>query len=487
MKLTLKIVALFLIVACGLVGLNGYLAVQREVAFFETEVSARHEQLVVAIRPTLGDLWRSAGPGGSLEFLRYDGSERQVRTRWVWLDESADIATLPVVDRSLLIGIPQGTLTPIRYTTSEGLGLFCSYFPFSLSDGRLGALEIVESMVPRDEYTRDTILRTATLMIALVAGAGSIVGLFGVRLIGTPLQALIEKTRQVAAGNLLTPVSVRGNDELAMLATALNQMSDKLDESQKSVLKETNQRIEAMEQLRHGDRLKTLGRLASGVAHELGTPLNVISGRAGLIAGGKLDNQQVATSAETIQAEAKRMTTLVQQLLNFARRSAPKRVSSDINALIDRTLSMMQPIIANHQARVTFTDQVPSQTRAHVDPSQLQQVLSNLIMNAVQSRESDVHVQIAANLFEGASPDVVDGPSRQWVRISVIDNGVGIEEADRLHVFEPFFTTREVGKGTGLGLSIAHEIIAEHGGWMTVDSAVGKGSTFCVFLPSELQ
>ena len=138
-------------------------------------------------------------------------------------------------------------------------------------------------------------------------------------------------------------------------------------------------------------------------------------------------------------------------------------------------------------AKVTFIGQTPAEFRANVDPSQLQQVLSNLIMNAVQSRESDVHVQIAANLFEGASPDVVNGPSRQWVRISVTDDGVAIAEEDRVHVFEPFFTTREVGKGTGLGLSIAHEIIAEHGGWMTVDSVIEKGSTFCVFLPLELE
>ena len=99
MKLTIKLIFLFLIVVCGLVGLSGYLAVQREVALFEIEMSARHEQLVVAIRPDLRELWRRAGAGGSLEYMRYDGNERQVRSRWVWLDNTADVATLPVVDR----------------------------------------------------------------------------------------------------------------------------------------------------------------------------------------------------------------------------------------------------------------------------------------------------------------------------------------------------------------------------------------------------
>ena len=176
----------------------------------------------------------------------------------------------------------------MRYLSADGIGLYCSYFPFALPDGRLGALEIAESLVPRDQYTRDTIVRTVTLMAAMVGATGLVVALFGVKIIGQPLQALIEKTKRVAEGDMTTPVYVGGNDELSMLAKALNQMGEKLHESQQQVLKEAAQRIEAMEQLRHGDRLKTLGRLASGVAHELGTPLNVITGRAGLIAGGRL-------------------------------------------------------------------------------------------------------------------------------------------------------------------------------------------------------
>ncbi|MGB4738768.1 MAG: ATP-binding protein, partial [Fuerstiella sp.] len=461
------------------------LAVQREVAFFEIEMSARHEQLVVAIRPDLRELWRRAGAGGSLEYLRYDGNERQVRSRWVWLDNTADVATLPVVDREQLLDIPKGKLTAMRYLSADGIGLYCSYFPFALPDGRLGALEIAESLVPRDQYTRDTIVRTVTLMAAMVGATGLVVALFGVKIIGQPLQALIEKTQRVAEGDLTTPVYVGGNDELSMLAKALNQMGEKLHESQQQVLKEAAQRIEAMEQLRHGDRLKTLGRLASGVAHELGTPLNVITGRAGLIAGGRLQQSDVVTSAATIQSEANRMTGLIQQLLNFARRSTPNRTSLDVNTIVERTVSLVEPIATKNTAAIQIVERSLADVRVNVDAAQMQQVLSNLLINAVMSRESGVKVEVSTSLCDACRPEDSSGIGIDCVKICVADDGCGISAEDLPHVFEPFFTTRDVGKGTGLGLSIAHEIVAEHGGWMNVASVPQQGATFCVFLPVE--
>ena len=487
MKLTLKITLLFLIVACGMVGFSGYLAVRREVAFFEIEMHARHELLLVATRPTLRDLWRKAGVGGSLEYLRYDGSERQVRSRWVWLDETADHATLPVVDRALLTKMPEGRLTSLRYTLPEGSKLFCSYYPFALSDGRLGALEIAESLEPRDQYTQDTIIRTASLMAGLIAASGLLVAVFGLRLIARPLQALIDKTQRVAEGELRTPVVVDGNDELATLAAALNQMCDKLDASQQAVQRETLQRLDALEQLRHGDRLKTLGRLASGVAHELGTPLNVITGRAGLIVSGKLQTADVLKSVATIHSEATRMTSIVQQLLNFARRASPNRTPSNVNSIIERTVDLMDPFIRKQNAVVKLTARLPDEIRVNVDAGQLQQVLSNILMNAVLSKETGVTVEVRAEICEGKSPEDTKGQLMRCVRIGIADNGRGISPADLPHLFEPFFTTRDVGVGTGLGLSIAYGIVAEHNGWMTVESVPGHGSTFYVFLPAELE
>ena len=489
MKLTLKIILLMLVVACGLVGISGYLSVEREIAFFEEEMTARHARLVAAVQPMLLDAWRSAGRGGMLRFVAsIEGDEQQVRIRWVWLDETADETTRPVAPSTALAELKSGQLTSVRVRELNGAGLYGTYFPVALiGDSRRGALEMTESLGRRDQYTRSTVQRTILLMGAMIIAAMLVVGIAGLRIIGRPLQALILKTQQIAAGDLRSPVMVSGSDELSTLATALNTMSAKLDESQQAVQRESAQRIEAIEQLRHGDRLKTVGRLASGVAHELGTPLNVVSGRAGLIAGGKLGDEDVVQSAKTIQSEATRMTGIVQQLLNFARRSAPNRTLCNLNSVIDRTANLMDSIIRNKSAHLEITKQLPEAMMVNADAAQIQQVLSNLVMNALLSKDAGVNIQIAAEICDACSPEAaVSSPSRV-VRITVADDGDGISEAVLPNVFEPFFTTRDVGQGTGLGLSIAHGLVAEHGGWMTVESIVGQGTTFAVCLPVEVE
>ena len=118
--------------------------------------------------------------------------------------------------------------------------------------------------------------------------------------------------------------------------------------------------------------------------------------------------------------------------------------------------------------------------------AQMQQVFSNLLMNALLSRDSGVVVQIAAQRCMARSPESSGSEPIRCFRITVTDNGEGISDTDLPHVFEPFFTTREVGQGTGLGLSISHGIVSEHGGWMTVDSVPGEGAAFSVFLPVEV-
>ncbi len=489
MKLTLKIILLMLVVACGLVGISGYLSVQREIAFFEEEMTARHARLVGAVQPMLLDAWRSAGRGGMLRFVAsIEGDEQQVRIRWVWLDETADETTRPVAPSSALAALKLGQLTSVRVRELDGAGLYCTYFPVELiGDSRRGALEMTESLARRDQYTRSTVQRTILLMGAMIIAAMLLVGIAGLRLIGRPLQALILKTQQIAAGDLRSAVLVSGSDELATLATALNTMSAKLDESQQAVQRESAQRIEAIEQLRHGDRLKTVGRLASGVAHELGTPLNVVGGRAGLIAGGKLGDEDVVQSAKTIQSEATRMTGIVQQLLNFARRSSPNRTLCNLNSVIDRTANLMDSIIRNKSAHLEITKHLPEAMMVKADAAQIQQVLSNLVMNALLAKDSGVNIHIAAEVCDAGSPEAAASSPSRVVRVTVADDGDGISEAVLPHIFEPFFTTRDVGQGTGLGLSIAHGIVAEHGGWMTVESEGGQGTTFAVYLPVEVE
>ena len=284
-------------------------------------------------------------------------------------------------------------------------------------------------------------------------------------------------------GDLTGPVRLNSSDELAELGRSLNSMCERLSESQRAD-QEAAARLAAMEQLRHADRLKTVGRLASGIAHELGTPLNVVSGRASLIGSGKLNAEEVSASVDVIKRETDRMASLIQRLLDFARRRESQRVTADVVPIVRQTIELLDSMAQNHKVQLSLTGEQPSPAR--VDVSQLQQVLTNLIVNAIQAMPlgGTVHISVAET---NADPPVqYRHRLPKFVAISVRDEGSGIAAEDIEHIFEPFFTTKDVGEGTGLGLSIVHRIVDEHGGWIDVRSKPNEGSCFDVFLPSVM-
>jgi signal transduction histidine kinase len=304
----------------------------------------------------------------------------------------------------------------------------------------------------------------------------------GVRWVGYPLERLIEKTERIGRGDFSGPLKVKGTDELSRLSLAVNSMCDQLNEQQQTIRAESAERIAALEQLRHADRLKTVGRLAAGIAHELGTPLNVIAGRAALIAGRRLDPSEVLASASTIKAEADRITGIVQQLLVFARRRTPQRNQIDLRHVVADTVHLLQPLADKSQIQLCVAgDGQPRE--AWIDAGRIQQVLTNLVMNAVQSMPNGGEIVIRLDTRRDCPPDQPLEEPQEVQAVSVEDQGTGIAADELQQVFEPFFTTKEVGEGTGLGLSIAYGIVQEHGGWIDAASEPGRGSTFTIYLP----
>jgi signal transduction histidine kinase len=318
-------------------------------------------------------------------------------------------------------------------------------------------------------------------MAALVVLLVSVVG---VRMVGRPVQELVEKTRRIAAGDLSGPVHVKSRDEFRELADSINDMCAQLGASQERLRRETAARIQAIEQLRHADRLRTVGRLAAGIAHELGTPLNVVAGRAGLIASGKLSAEDVNKSAGTIKTEADRMTGIIRQLLDFARRSTPRRTVVDLRQVVSGTADLLAGIARKRNVQIVLAA-ADAPLTANVDVGQLQQVLTNLIMNAVQAMPQGGTVELALDGTRAISPYRPDDGEADFVCISVKDSGAGIASEHLEQIFEPFFTTKDVGEGTGLGLSISYGIVQEHGGWIDVASETDQGTCFFVYVPQE--
>jgi signal transduction histidine kinase len=238
-----------------------------------------------------------------------------------------------------------------------------------------------------------------------------------------------------------------------------------------------------MEQLRHADRLITVGRLAAGIAHELGTPLNVIAGRVKMLRRGKVEPETQGEYLASVAEQAERMTTIIRQLLDFAGRRDPRTTATDLQAIARVIQRLVEPIARKHQVEVALNGQ--GRAMALGDPVQLEQVLSNLVVNGIHACTVGGRVEITCGTEELVEPALSGATSetkRAYLRVS--DDGHGMDEETQARIFEPFFTTKEVGQGTGLGLSVAHGIVLENGGSISVGSRKGQGSTFSVFLPA---
>ncbi|MBI4402203.1 MAG: PAS domain S-box protein [Nitrospirae bacterium] len=226
-------------------------------------------------------------------------------------------------------------------------------------------------------------------------------------------------------------------------------------------------RLEA--QLRHTERLAELGTLASGMAHEIGTPMNVILGRAEYLMQ-RTQEPAMKKGLETIIAQVERITKIMNQLLTFARRRPTARQPMDIRKTIEDSLEVVQERFRRHNIHIE-TDFEDSMPLVYADPDQMSQVLLNLVINAVHAMPEGGTLRLGLGLAGGQA------------RMTVADTGHGIPKEDLPKIFDPFFTTKEAGKGTGLGLTVVHGIMQEHGGSIEVESEPGRGTTFTLTLP----
>ncbi len=486
MKLTTKLVAVFMLVVVVLAAINGYVAVQREVQRFHAEMQAEVRALGDVMDNYILIEFRRSGPDAAVKIIHeaFD-QEHHMKVRWVDFDAPNDHPHYPHIPMQQLQPVANDPHFMMQMFDDDQNGHLEAYWMVSLGDQKKAAIELSRSLDDLNRAKNNAVLDTIMRLLATILAAGLATGLLGVWVVGQPLKRLTEKTRRIADGDLTCdPVQVRSRDELGQLATSINDMCEKLSHSQSKLRDETASRISAMEQLRHADRLRTVGRLAAGIAHELGTPLNVVGGRAKMIASGRLSPDEVRQSAEIIQSESDRIAGIIWQLLDFARQNTPKRSQVDLVQLTAQTRELLLPLAEKRNVSIAEIDGSDA-VSANVDPNQMQQVLTNLVVNAVQAMPEGGTVEIILRRQQTRRPDSEKPSTALHVAIAVSDQGSGIAEDNVEQLFEPFFTTKGVGEGTGLGLSIAYGIVEEHGGWIDVDSQVGRGSTFTVYLPLE--
>jgi len=309
-------------------------------------------------------------------------------------------------------------------------------------------------------------------------GAALIFGLFlrlFYRWIFVPLRRLIAASREVASGNFSYRVYLESQDEMAELAQAMNQMTERFEAIRDDLDRQVQERTR---QVIRSEQLASVGFLAAGVAHEINNPLASIA----MAAESMEERLQEALSAEhsdrellcqylrMIQSEAFRCKEITEKLLDFSRSGQVRRQQTELTELIQNVIEMLRHLGRYQGKRIEFHSSGP----VHVwcNPQEIKQVVLNLLTNALDSIELDGFVEIELRTADG------------WAEIRVEDNGCGIPPEVLAHIFEPFFTRKRTGQGTGLGLSISYRIIADHGGEIEAHSdGAGQGAVFQVRLP----
>jgi signal transduction histidine kinase len=470
MRLTRKFIAA-LVIGVALVALiQGVLDYRRERDVFDRQMRSEATALGRALARGMAEVWERDGEAAAREFLLVAGSRSEhITARWVWLDSTT--RDVPTASKETLVPVIQNQVVVIK---DEANNRVLTYIPVDVPEPRDGAIEIAQPLADLDKYTSDS-LRNEIIgsASAVVIAAALALGL-GVVFIGRPISRLAAKARRVGTGDLTGPLELRQRDELGELAAEINLMCERLADEQKA-------REAATEQLRHADRLTTVGKLASGLAHELGTPLNVVAGRARLIRDHEVEGNDAVDSARIVAEQADRMTALIRQLLDFARPRPLTKASVNVASMATRACELVATIA--RKANVTLVPPADENLRVEADEAQLHQVLTNLVVNAIQATPDGGSVDIVTRVVEQAAPPYVGEQAPRWLAIEIRDHGIGMDDATRARIFEPFFTTKQVGEGTGLGLSVTWGIVREHGGWIDVHSSPGEGSTFTVYLP----
>jgi two-component system, NtrC family, sensor kinase len=482
MRLTRKFLAAFTTAGTVVLTIYAIGLVNREVSFFDRDMRRDAEFAGKTLARAVEATWEREGQEEALTLVeRTDRSIGHIRIGWVWLDEASTLSSLPAAIRR---EVQEGRTVSERVEPDgDPVGALYTYVPVNVASSRKGALELVEGLEQEREYLYATIRDSFLEAGALLLASGTIVSVLGFLFIGRPMRLLVDKARRVGAGDLSGPLALPQRDELGELALEVNTMCDRLAEARDKVSAETAGRVAAVEQLRHADRLTTVGKLASGIAHELGTPLNVICGRAQLIQAAPATPEEARAGARIIVDQSKRMAAIIRQLLDFARRVATPKAELDLREIAARCATMLESMALKAGVKLSVKPE-GSAVAAFAEVSQLEQALANLIVNAIQATEKGGSVLIEVGDEPAIPPAEHGGRSGSYAFLRVTDTGSGMAEDTAARAFEPFFTTKDVGVGTGLGLSVAYGIVRDHGGWIDVDTSPGRGSRFSIRLPA---
>ena len=325
--------------------------------------------------------------------------------------------------------------------------------------------DVRQDLKDRREMAALTGVVTLVAMVVIIALAVR-------RYISQPLAELSRRVIRFSSDDAAARAPVR--DEVQLLIGEFRKLGEQLGKARADLLEKHRSEIELERRLLHSDRLATIGSLAAGLAHEIGTPMGVIRGRAEYLLHSHLDEKKSSEGLEIIIAQIDRITNIVRMLLDYSRYREPLKLTTDVRPIVQRSISLIETEARKRGVRIRIAlGDLP--LRIDCDPDQLQQVFVNLAVNALDAMRAT-----GGALTVRARVDADNGISR--ITLIFEDTGPGIQEVYRDRIFDPFFTTKETGEGTGMGLAICQTIVQSHNGKISFESSE-TGTQFFVSFP----
>jgi two-component system, NtrC family, sensor kinase len=393
----------------------------------------------------------------------------------------------PIADGTVLASLRSHEPASGVLAAADGTQYLRVIRPFRWPDGRYGGVEVRQNLngVQRDfaESVREGIVSRVVVLLCFIVSIVAVTRWS----IARPLRALARGARAIAGGDLGQRIDMARTDELGELAKEFNRMAESLQEARQALVAESEARLHLEREVQQAQKLAAVGMLAAEVAHELGTPLNVISGRAEVLIRSLPADLPELRHLEVILRQTSRIAETIRALLDYTRPRRPNRGPQAVVPLLAR----VGDLLAGRSR--------PKGVRLHLDlpwdlppvlgdPDQLQQLFLNLLANAVDASPTGAVVRVSTGPAPSLGPEgrigIVRGKADEpSLTIRILDAGAGLTEEQLAHAFEPFFSTKKRGHGSGLGLPIVEEIIRAHSGEVEMLSIPGRGTEVMVRLP----
>jgi len=497
MRIATKLTLLLLLAVAVVMAGFGYIRARQERERLIVEFQQEVLVLANAIKLTVEHALRDRRPQDIQELLTEMVHGPNPVDRIRIFDRTLEDTSSAMSDEGATILLPQAELervlkggkTIVRYLDVPRRPAVYALLPLKTRRGAIiGVLEVVHVATRVQRQIRDA-TREQVLRLSLLSLTIALIILVTVRIsIRQPIEQLVRSALAIGHGDLSRRLTLHRRDEIGQLASAFNRMAERLQAARARSAAEAQARLELERQVQQMEKLAAVGRLASEVAHEVGTPLNIVSGRAEIIQKGLSPDHPLSRHVATILRQIERISGIIRQLLEYARPRRPAVRPVAAGPILLRTVELLEPLTRQRgvDMETQFSDDLPPLL---ADSDQLQQVLLNLMTNALDATPRGGQVRLAASQ---ADPETADPrpriergrPERPFLTLVVSDTGRGMPRDQLEQIFEPFFSTKDRRGGTGLGLPIVEDIVRAHRAAIEVQSAEGAGTTVLLRWPT---